>query len=90
MPAMQQNPDGTWSGAKPLDYHPGYDAEVAGVGPYRWSLYHATPEDVRHRVCREVAAGSSRTRLGATTRLVLAKWWDQVHHHGRYRPLPRP
>jgi len=90
MPAMQQNPDGTWTEATPLAYQPGYDAEIGGKGPYRWQLFHATPEDARRRVYREVAAGTSRTHLSATLRLVLAKWRDQVRHHGRYRSMPRP
>jgi hypothetical protein len=81
MPAMQQNPDGTWTEATPLAYHPGYDAEIGGKGPYNWELYHATPAEALTNTWRTVARGRSRTHLGASLRLVLAKWRDQVKRH---------
>jgi hypothetical protein len=38
MPVYQQHPDGSWGPAVPLDYAPGYDAEVGQHGD--WQLYH--------------------------------------------------
>jgi hypothetical protein len=37
MPIYQQHPDGSWGPAVPLDYAPGYDAEISRLGD--WQLY---------------------------------------------------
>jgi len=65
---QQQNPDGTWSDAEALPPQPGYDAEVVGHGPFRWTLY---------RDCHTVVdSGRTRTRLGAAVAIWLTRRQD--------------
>lgn len=67
-PAMQQNPDGSWSEMVPLGWQgSGIDWEVYGTGPYE---AHGFDEDVL------MAKVNAKTKF----RLMLKIWWWHRRH----------
>jgi hypothetical protein len=67
MGTYQQQPDGTWTNATPLEYSSGYDVEVSSHGD--WQLYR----DGDHLV----ATGRNRSRLMRMISIRIALWRDQ-------------